>query len=411
MLPKSIPAAPRPPGRLDAGLILVTVLAAGYALFMIIVTVGRHNAFGTHAFDLGIQAQAMFEIVRRGVPLTTLYDTQVINQFGDHFTPIYYLLAPLYAAWPDAATLLVVQSIWLATGALPVYLLARRRLGQAGLAIALAVCYLLFPALHAVNQLDFHEIALATPMLLWALYAMEAERFGLFGLFLALASFAKEEVALTGVAIGLYLLLVKHRVRRGLVTAAASAAYFVLVTWVVMPALGGGPDVGRFAGMTAPPASGFGGVVLTAFTNPVFTFKYALLDPDKALFLAQLLVPLMAVPLVAGLGPWLIALPGMATLLLSSYRSQYSLDAHYPAIVIPSLFFLATLGLGAVRRRLRLPVPVLAAALLVASLLMNQQYGSLWGKRFGGFRTGEPARSNGSVGHLPSPCRRLRCHL
>ena len=196
VLPTSVPPAPRAAGRLDAGLVLVTVLAAGYALFMIIVTVGRHNAFGTHAFDLGIQAQAMFEIVRRGVPLTTLYGTQVINQFGDHFTPIYYLLAPLYAAWPDATTLLVVQSIWLAAGAFPVYLLARRRLGQAGLAVALAVCYLLFPALHAVNHLDFHEIALATPLLLWALYAMEAERFGLFGLFLALASFAKEEVAL-----------------------------------------------------------------------------------------------------------------------------------------------------------------------------------------------------------------------
>ena len=49
--------------------------------------------------------------------------------------------------------------------------------------------------------------------------------------------------------------------------------------------------------------------MLTAFTNPVFTFEYAVLDPDKALFLAQLLVPLMALPLVAGLGPWLIVLP------------------------------------------------------------------------------------------------------
>ncbi len=376
--------------RFDPGLIAVLVLAGGYALFMSLLTVGRHNSFDTHAFDLGIQAQAMWSLVRHGVPWTTLYGAQAVNQFGDHFSPIYYLLVPLYAARPDARTLLVFQSVWLAAGAVPVYLLARRRLASLAAAIAVAACYLLFPGLHAVNQLDFHEIALATPLLLWALYAVDRDRYGLAAVFLALALLAKEEVALTGIAIGAYVMLVKGRLRTGLAIALASLAYFVLVAWVVMPALGGGPDVGRFTGMAAPPAAGFAAVVLTLFTNPIFTFSYALLDPQKAFFLAQLLVPLLALPLVAGLGGWIIAAPGLATLLLSSYRNQYSLDAHYPAIVIPSLFYLTVLGLARIRRRSAVAIPALAAALLAAGLLMNQQYGLLWGKGFAGFPAQSP---------------------
>ncbi len=284
----------------------------------------------------------------------------------------------------DARALLVLQSIALASGVAPVYLLARRKLATHALALALAASYLLFPALHGVNTFDFHEIALVVPLLLWSLYFLETGRFRLFGLFLALALFTKEEVALTGVAIGLYILFVQRQPRRGALVALACLAYFMLVTGVIMPALGGGADVGRFAGLAVDGFSGFAGVVVTVVTNPFYTFDYALLDPDKLFFLAQLLLPLLGIPLLAGLGPWIVAVPGFATLLLTSYRAQYLLDTHYSAIVVPSLFFLAVLGLAKIERRRRVAALPLAAALLMASLLMNWQFGWLGGKLFAG---------------------------
>ena len=71
---------------------------------MAILTVARHNSFLTHAFDLGIQDQAMHSLVTRGYPLVTLYGSQLINQFGDHFALIYYAIAPLYAAFGKATS-------------------------------------------------------------------------------------------------------------------------------------------------------------------------------------------------------------------------------------------------------------------------------------------------------------------
>ena len=107
-------------------------------------------------------------------------------------------------------------------------------------------------------------------------------------------------------------------------------------------------------------------------------------DPDKLFFLAQLLLPLLGVPLLAGVGPWIVAVPGFATLLLSSYRAQYLLDTHYSAIVMPAIFFLAVLGLARIEQRRRVAVLPVAAALLTASLLMNWQFGWLGGKLFDG---------------------------
>ncbi len=373
---------------------LVFLLAAAYTLFMGAATLARHNTFGTYAFDLGIHSQALATIARHGYPLVTLYGPEPVNQFGDHFAPIFYLLTPLSLLFSDARALLIVQTLLLASGVAPVYLLARSKLASQALALALAAAYLLFPALHGVNTFDFHEIALAVPLLLWSLYCLETGRFRLFGLFLALALFTKEEVALTGVAIGLYILLVQRQPRRGALVMALSAAYFVLVTGVLMPALGGGADVGRFEGLAVEGFGGFAGVAMTLFTNPVYTFSYVFLDPDKLLFLAQLLLPLLGIPLLAGAGPWIVALPGFATLLLSSYRPQYLLDTHYSAIVIPSLFFLAALGLARLEQRRRAAALPLAAALLTASLVMNWQYGWLGGKLFHGFpRPGDHARA------------------
>lgn len=366
------------------GIAFVLLMAAAYALFMSAVTLARHNTFGTYAFDLGIHTQALATIASRGYPAVTLYGPEAVNQFGDHFAPIFYLLTPLSILFRDARALLVVQTLLLASAAVPVYLLARSKLASQALALALAAAYLLFPALHGVNTFDFHEIALAVPLLLWSLYCLETGRFRLFGLFLALALATKEEVALTGVAIGLYILLIRREPRRGALVMVLSAAYFVLVTAVLMPALGGGADVGRFEGLAVDGFGGFAGVAMTLFTNPVYSFSYVFLDPDKLLFLAQLLLPLLGIPLLAGAGPWIVALPGFATLLLSSYRPQYLLDTHYSAIVIPSLFFLAALGLARMERRRRPAALPLAAALLAASLLMNWQYGWLGGKLFHG---------------------------
>src|SRR4030095_3143332 len=85
-------------------------------------------------------------------------------------------LVPLFWIVPGPVTLLVVQAIAFALGAPAVYLLARRRLEDDGLAALFALLYLLNPSLQGMNVRDFHPAVLVVPLLLWAFVAAEAGR-------------------------------------------------------------------------------------------------------------------------------------------------------------------------------------------------------------------------------------------
>ncbi len=374
-------AAPAAPATVRAGLILTLLLAGGYALFMSVLTVARHNSFMTHAFDLGIHDQAIYNVLHSGYMRTTLYGPYAIDYIGDHFSPILYALAPLYALGGDARLLLVLQSIVLAAAAIPVYLLAVRKTHSVLLSATLAASYLLYPALHGVNLRDFHQIALVCAPLLAALYFLETGRTRAFLAALGLALLVKEEISLTVAAIGAYVFLVKRRYALGAVLALIGLAYFSVVTGWLMPLLGGKPQIDtRFGGIIAAGAQGAIGVAWTLLTNPIYTAVTILGNPQKLVFLFQILAPVLFLPLLAPASVWLPALPALAVQLLTSAHTQYDITYHYSAHLIPFIFFLTAFGLQRTLRRLRFAAPYarwLAVALGIASLALSYQYGRL----------------------------------
>jgi uncharacterized membrane protein len=366
-------------GRL--ALALVVVFTIGYIVYMSVLTIARHNLFLTHSFDLGIHDQALYTLLRLGYMRSTQYGAEPINYIGDHFSPIFYLVAPIYAIYQHAETLLILQSVALGIGAIPVFLLARRKIGSISLAVALSAAYLLYPALHGVNTFDFHQIALVTPLLLFSLYFLETGRDKLFLAALVLALLVKEEVALSVAAIGLYVALVKGRGRLGYAIAAVGLAYFLAVTQVVMPALGGVPQINRFAGMMAPGSEGLAAVAKTLLTNPFYTAVFVFSNQDRLVYLVQLLLPVLFLPLLAG-GAWIAALPAISVALLTSAETQFSISYQYSAIIIPFIFFLAVLGVRALSpSRFSLLRTALAASVLVAGLAMNYSYGWIFSKQ------------------------------
>ena len=377
------------------------------------LSVARHNGFMTHAFDLGIHDQAIYNILHGGIMRTTLYGPYAIDYLGDHFSPILFLVAPIYALYQDARTLLVLQSFFLAAGAIPIYLLTLNKTRSALLGVTLAAGYLLYPALHGVNLRDFHQIALVCVLLLTALYFLEAERDVPFLIALGLALIVKEEVALTVAAIGAYIFLAKRRYRLGAALALIGLAYFAVVTGWLMPHLGGKPQIDtRFGGIIAPGTQGAAGVAWTLFTNPIYTVMSILGNQQKLIFLFQMFLPVLFLPLLAPALAWIPALPALAVLLLTSAYTQYSITYHYSAHLIPFIFFLASAGDDALHvhvsssvvraklahrpeRGFRRPktssafirvhprprTVALAASLLVASLAMSYQFGHIVSKR------------------------------
>ncbi|HEY4908025.1 MAG TPA: DUF2079 domain-containing protein, partial [Methylomirabilota bacterium] len=106
------------------------VVGIGIALYAVIfsfITVTRHLTLQTHALDLGYYVQLTWNLARGAGPWVSLPE---MHAWGDHFSPIMYLFVPAFWVAPGAIPLLIAQSVALALGALPVFWLAARRLGD-----------------------------------------------------------------------------------------------------------------------------------------------------------------------------------------------------------------------------------------------------------------------------------------
>ncbi len=154
---------------------------------------------------------------------------------GDHFQPILVPISLLYLIHSGPKTLLVLQSIVLGLGALPVFWLARERLrGNLG-GLVLAVAYLLLPTTGWAGLTDYRSLSLATTALLFAYYCLQRRSYLPFAVFAVLALASREDAAPIVALMGLYALIGQKERRVGLGTVVVSLGWFLLTTLLVIP--------------------------------------------------------------------------------------------------------------------------------------------------------------------------------
>jgi len=121
----------------------LVAFVAAYTTYFTSTTLEVHHGLGTSAYDFGLYDQGVWLMSQFKAPFVTLMGR---NLLGDHTSFILVFLVPLYWIWPSAGVLFFTQSLFIALGAVPVFLLARKLLLHEGFALALAACYLLHPA-------------------------------------------------------------------------------------------------------------------------------------------------------------------------------------------------------------------------------------------------------------------------
>ncbi|WP_437620935.1 DUF2079 domain-containing protein [Sorangium sp. So ce1151] len=366
----------------------LAALWAGYGVFFSRLAITNHHALHTRTPDLGYYDNIFYQSIH-GRPLGCSW-LRAGYHGSAHFDPILVLLSPLYLIYPRAEFLLVLQSVWLGAGVVPVYLLARDKLEHRGKALLLAAVWALYPALHGANMYEFHSLALISPLVVWLLYFYETGRDRLYWTTLAALLLCREDVSLLMCFIGLYAIFDRRagRTRLGWVTIATSLVYFVIVKLFFMTSAGiimSGKDAYSFAYYyeeLMPNRSGLGGLVISLLTNPVFALKVMLEEP-KILFLLQLFVPLCFLPFFARPGRWMLAY-GLLFCLLASRDAVFSIHFQYSSILFPIAFALTPIALrgaadsapaaylGLDGRRLS---RALLAAMLVASALVSWKFG------------------------------------
>jgi uncharacterized membrane protein len=306
---------------------VVWAASAVFAALFSAAAILRHRAFGSGRFDLGNMVQAVWSTAHGDVLSVTDVHGEQISRLGAHFDPLLAVLSPLWWLWPSPELLLVVQAAAVAAGALPIYWLARKHLGDGWPAAALAVAYLLTAAVQWLTVSDFHAVALACPLLLFAWWYLDEDRLVLFALFAAAAMATKEHVGLAVAAMGVWY-AVRHRPRAGVAIAVAGVTVALVATLVVVP---------HFA-----PTGG------SAFES---RYDDPSLGGRDLSYLASLLLPLALLPLGAPLAA-LAAAPELGLNVLSSTLTQTSVKTHYAAVALPALFAAAVFAAARSDRRL-----------------------------------------------------------
>ncbi len=362
---------------------LAALVAAHTAVYGVIAFV-KFRYYLYIDFDLAIFVQATDQALRGSL----FSSIRGMNWLGDHVSLILFLIAPIYALLRHPMTLLLLQCVTLALGALPVFALARRELKHDGVALAFAALYLLHPAVGYTNLFEFHPEALATTTLLATFWALTAGRFALTLLFATLSLLCKEDVALVVLMLGLAALLPGRPRRHALALVGLAAASLVLSFVVIRPALSSAvADYGR---MYEGWGTGLGDVALHLLRDPLRAFSAFYDTPGnptdtllKRLYWPHMLAPLLFLPLLSPL-TLAVALPVLAEHFLSNRSEQHWLLFQYTALVTPVMVVAAVRGLAnlvrfATRRRERARAVAVGAAglALAASLVCNLLYGPL----------------------------------
>lgn len=307
------------------------------AALYIVYAVRRYERLGFTGWDLGIFTQAVKAYSRFEAPMVPLEGTD-INLMGDHFQPWIALIGPLYRLFPSPITLLVVQALLFAVAAVPIVRLATKQLG-AVIGVLVAIAYgLAWGVAHAL-AFDFHEIALAVPLMAFSLVALVEQRWRAALLYALPLVFCKEDLGLTVVVLaGVVALRCGPRTYRwAAATAVWGLVWTALAAKVIVPAFSSA-DYSYGSKFAESPAEGVRELVLgfaagdarasTAFMLLVITVFLAVRSPIA-----------------------LVAIPTIAWRFWSTNHLYWSDDYHYDAILMPVMFVAMIDALMTLRRR------------------------------------------------------------
>jgi uncharacterized membrane protein len=350
--------------------VAIVAYAAGFSALSIL----RYRSFNTGRFDLGNMTQAVWATAHGHFLAVTNLEGEQVSRLGSHVDPILVAFAPLWWLWPSPEMLLTAQAIAIALGALPVFWLARKHLGSARAGLGFALAYLFYPAVQWLTLNEFHPVALACPLLLFAFWYLDEDRLVAFGAFAVAAALTKEEIPLVIAGMGLWYAISHRRYLFGGAVAAAGVLLSVLAVEVVLPHFNAGASsrfYSRYGALGSSPRE----ILETLFTHPGRLITTAF-DHEGVHYLMHLLLPLallfLGAPLVL-----LAAIPELGLNLLSATHTQTSIHHHYTAGLIPPLVVASVLGAARFARGRPGRGIAFATAAVVVALLANYRLGAL----------------------------------
>lgn len=341
-------------------LIVLTIVALAH-----LGVIGAHMLYRVYAmvtptYDFGLFAQMFHYLNAHGTLETTLERSRQMSHLHVHFSPIFYVLWPLYKVFPSPYTIQAAQLVIAASAVIPAYLIAKRLDLHGFWRVAVSLMMLIHPALMGSSLYDFHENCFLAPLVLWVLYFMLAEKRAGFYIATILLLMVKEDAVLYVMCIGMYGLTRPRDKRHALAIMVIGAIYFIGVS-MYLTKFGTGVMTYRFDNVQGFEELGFFGYVLTLIALPAHVIGQVF-TADKIRYLLTMLLPFGLLPI---LGKRVSRVPLLVPLfvmnLVSNWQYQYDIRFQYHYATLALLAFLTMLALKDMLDTLRSDTDTVAA--------------------------------------------------
>jgi uncharacterized membrane protein len=310
---------------------------------MVMSTLSVLGHYCFHTFeDLAMFDQMLWNLRQGRDLITTLSGNHHLlflhHFFGEHLSPILYLLAPLAGLTRGSEALLIIQALAITLAAVPAALWAERVTGWKWMRVFAAWFWVALPGLWKAGFNDFHMDALG-PVFFFSFLLRLYEGRRSAWLWAALYAATKEDAPFylaTAAAVGG---LLSGRRKIGFAISAVAAVYGVVGVLWIMPVFSGTGE--HLLGNRLPEIGSPGD--LSDY------FLAILKDPRRWKSLAEHLKSFGFLPILGGL--WILpAALTVGIMWLSSSVLQYTIGIYYSLTVYPFLFVACVAGMRSLAR-------------------------------------------------------------
>lgn len=225
------------------------ITAVIFTIIYCLISLVNHYHFRTYALDLGAYTNALWDYAHFSWNDSSLFLAMEENLLADHFDLYLILFSPFVFIF-GSYTLLLLQILFVVAGGAGVYYFFISGESTRPYAIAASLYFYLFFGLLSAISFDYHSNTVAAALLPWLfVFVRRKKLIGATIIFLMLL-IAKENVSLwvVFVCLGLLIEYRKDKQWRRLLLAGSglSLAYFILITFVVMPVISNGNTYPHF---------------------------------------------------------------------------------------------------------------------------------------------------------------------
>lgn len=184
------------------------IIIASFILYTSIYSILKYKYLYTGIYDLGNMNQTLWNTLHGYFFMETDPNgtAVLVSRLSDHADFLLLFLTPIYALFSSPITLIVIQSVIVGLGAIPVYLFAREKTDSKLLPLMFALIFLFMPPVVDPVLFDFHPVTLSITFLLFSFYFLYKRKFYLALPFIFLTLISKEEAGITLSMLGIYFL-------------------------------------------------------------------------------------------------------------------------------------------------------------------------------------------------------------